>query len=413
MGRIPEEIVEEARRVDVVALARRFTRLRLESRKGEWSGPCPQPGCSARDDGFRVHTDGWWFCRKCHGRGHGAISLLLWLKPALSFPEAVEELTGRSFALARYSPQRSLPKPAAKCSQRTRPTDTAQWRAKNTPRVDAAHERLWSSEGEPGQTYLLRRGIQPHAWLMYRLGFLPDAALPGTNGRRCAPAIVFPWYAGDRLVAVRYRFLEKHSYVDDAAKQRSGVKQSAVYESQFQGKLYGGHVLQPGDVAQRALFIFEGELNAISAWLVAQDTHLDVLSLGSESQGVSEQALAAIKKYRAVFFWADKAEIADKLQASLPHSHRMISPDGKDANDLLIEGKLGALLSTAREWACTNDQERETLLWDLWAAAHAWQGVDAGTAQMIMRLSKRLHKPAPVRELAPDVWIAAVGIWAT
>ena len=74
--------------------------------------------------------------------------------------------------------------------------------------------------GEPARAYLAGRALEPATWLAFGLGFRHDAPLPGTKGKRTAPAVVLPWGGGGRLVAVRYRFLEPQTYTDDHGNER-------------------------------------------------------------------------------------------------------------------------------------------------------------------------------------------------
>ncbi len=48
------------KRVDLCELASRYTTLKPWGRSGELAGPCPQARCTADEDGFHVHPDGWW-----------------------------------------------------------------------------------------------------------------------------------------------------------------------------------------------------------------------------------------------------------------------------------------------------------------------------------------------------------------
>ena len=94
--RIPEHLIEQAKRADLVALAERHTTLKRASGR-EWAGPCPRCG---GDDRFHVGAgaegEGWWACRQCHSKRGDAIAFMQWLTPGLSLPEALQALTGSS-----------------------------------------------------------------------------------------------------------------------------------------------------------------------------------------------------------------------------------------------------------------------------------------------------------------------------
>jgi hypothetical protein len=273
--------------------------------------------------------------------------------------------------------------------------------------VAECQDRLLEPAGEAGAEYLLSRGLEPRTWLAYGLGFRPDAAVPGTEGKQRAPAIVLPWYAGGRLVAVRYRFLAA----------QAGHKLTAEPGSQFAGRLFGGQALPdwvrlPADGGRRnaeawhALLIVEGEINAMSAWQVAADTGLHVLSLGSESAGLSEAAVQAARHYGLVLAWADKGTVAQRLMAQLPGAVGVQSPGGEDANDLHRRGLLGGFLALKRADSAKSTAELEALLWGLYDAALLPAGIDGGTAEVLRRLARQLGKQAAIYEAEPGRWIA-------
>jgi hypothetical protein len=90
----------------------------------------------------------------------------------------------------------------------------------------------------------------------------------------------------------------------------------------------------------------------------------------------------------------DKREVAAKLREQLPpRTLAVASPEGRDANDLLRVGKLGAFLTAVRVRACGNDTHaREGLLWDLVDMARLPMGIDAGTAAAAVKLAGELGK---------------------
>ena len=149
----------------------------------------------------------------------------------------------------------------------------------------------------------------------------------------------------------------------------------------------------------------EGELNAASIWQAAHLSGVDVLSLGSESQRLTEAMIAYAGKFGQVIAWADRAEIAAGLRAALPGSFAVQSPKGRDANDLLKAGLLGGFLATARAELATGPGELERLLLDLVDGAGRVQGTDKSAALVIERLAARLGKAAPLIEIEPGRWV--------
>ena len=397
-AKIPDEMIERAKSVDLRSLAERYTELRPCSGQKELEGACPKCGGENR---FHARAD-WFFCRQCHLERGDTIEFLRWLQPGLSFAEAVQQLAGGALPAAATTQQR----PARRLEPaKQQPAD---WRRRAERLVTEAQERLWRPEGKPAWDYLERRALEPHIWLTYGLGYEPEAAIPGTEGKQRAPAVVIPWRSVSvGVYAVRFRFLEKQG--EHKITSRLG--------SDFTGKLFGGQALPPACFEPLpkghkpaeslcTLLIVEGEINAMSCYQVASETRLDVLSVGSESADLSPAGIEFAKRYRRVLLWADKAEVAQRLMGALPSSYGVRSPGGKDANDLLRAGLLGGFLSTVRADAARDASELEGLLWDLWDASLLLAGVDTGTAAVIGELAKRLGKEAKLIEPEPGRWVA-------
>lgn len=401
MGKIHDQTIEQAKLADLLVLAERYTQLKKNAHH-DWAGACPKCGGTDRFHVFQVAGEWRWRCYQCHEKPADAISFARWLSPGLSFADAVSQITGSlppATAPARRQPERRQP-----------PVQTVNWQAKAEHLVAEAHARLWRPEGEPGKAYLESRGLEPQTWLAYGVGYRPDVAVPGTDGSERAPAIVLPWYAGGKLVALRYRFLAP----------QGNAKITAESGSQFAGRLFGGQALprfspaaeQPTE-RLRTLVIVEGEINGMSIWQCAggpdmpHDWGIDVLSLGSESAKLSPAMVQFAQRYGAVLVWADRAEVARELAAALPGAHPIRSPGGKDANDLLKAGLLGGFLMTVRADAAKSMKELEGLLWALWDTANALRGLDTGSAQVCMSLAAKLGKQVRLVEAEPDRWITA------
>ncbi len=388
LERIPQEQIEAAKRVDLLTLAEQYTTLQRKSSR-EYAGPCPKCG---GDDRFHVSSD-WFFCRQCHAKRGDSIEFLRWLRPDLSFSEAVAGLAA--------SP--SLLTAAAKRAPYLAPPLT------RTPRHGGGlrPKRWWRQHtAAMVRSGCAGAGLPVGAWVgaaylaAIRVGLYAGGQCPGTGGRQQASAIVFPWYAGGKLVAVRFRFL------DPPGKR----KITALPGSRFAGKLFGGQHLTSCALRHRWLAICEGETNAMSCWQVANQTGLDVLSLGSESAKLSPKAIQVARQYRQVLLWVDRERVAQQLLSVLPGAVGIRSPGGKDANDLLRAGLLGGFLATMRASHAKNPTELEALLWALYDAAtpsgHPLGGIDTSTAQVLRRLAGKLGKRAAIYEAEPNRWIA-------
>lgn len=405
--RVPDHLVEQAKQADLVSLAERYTELRKEAAR-EWAGPCPKCGGTDR---FHVTAE-WFFCRHCHPKRGDAIEFMQWAGGAGGFRAAVERLTGAALPggppIVRRAPERKAPAPP--------PT----WGAEARELVNNAHKLLaHSKHAQGGRDYLEGRGIDARAWFTFHLGYLPDAPLPGTKGKERAPAIVIPWVAqGDAQAvrAVRFRFLETHSYTDAEGKERT-EKQTALANSQFAGLLWGGLGLpsytwlpitnSTGRCAEnyRTLVLCEGEINALSIWLACHETNVDVLSVGSESQNLTPAMMEYAARFATVLVWADRGKHAGRLAAQLPGAYAIKSPGGKDANDLLQAGLLGGFIAAARVDAAKDETQREGVLWDLWDTANSLQGLDTGAAMVMHQLSDRAGHPRRLTEAEPGRWI--------
>lgn len=365
--------IEIAKRKPMLDLAGAYTQLHKEARD-EFHGPCPFCGGAKR---FVVRGSSW-FCRDCTPVGdHGWYSPIDFVmkKDNLGFVEAVHRLTGETYLPT--APTKRV-EPAVKPPQSNpQPED---WQQKAGAIVVAATERV-----ERAYPYLESRGIEPATAIAFNLGYRVDAPLPGTwDGKQYihpgAPALVIPWYRSQRLTAVRYRFIEKHTYEDATGKTRT-VKQSAVTDSDFAGGLYGGHVLPEfcflpiGDNGRcaeslRTLVLIEGEINAMSIWQIAHGWKFDTLSLGSESQKLTPSAIEFAKRYGRVIVWMDKDSIAKTMMSMIPRCYGLSAPvgdDGKDldANDLLQRGLLSGFLRDLRLAACESDAERKRVEYDM------------------------------------------------
>lgn len=381
-----ESMIADAKRkaetIDLIAVAGERVALHKESVK-EFSGPCPKCG---GDDRFHVRRE-WFFCRHCHPDHGDAIEYNAWIG-------------GKDFLTVCREIANVLPVPAMP----TTPLRQAQPKATSTPAEewrrtaeaiakDANHRLFTDAYAESGREYLLGRGIEPHCWNRFNLGFRFDVPLPGSDVAT-APAIVMPWYRGGKVWAIRYRFLKMQEYKDKEGKVKT-AKQTAQFGSIFSGGVYGGQVLPNYTFmkvehsegkrieALRTLIICEGEINAISIWQVTHDWSWDTISLGSESAKLSQYAIEYAQHFGRVLVWMDRSEIVKNLMSLIPGAVGTSSPSEGDANDLLQKGLLGGFLAAVRLRSCKTPDERKRFYFDLWDADQLPGGLDSGAKQIM------------------------------
>ena len=326
------------RLVDCRDIAARYSELRKQSLT-ESAGPCPFCGGTDR---FRVFAD-HWFCRP-DGIGHcgrkGDTIALVMLRENVDFRRACELLSGGVL------PTTSVPAKPVKPAPKLNPWNED----KQLQKAVAAHKALLSGAGkyaELSREYLTSRGITVATVEAFKLGYravdLPGSADYDTN-RHSYPkqmAILIPWFdRNSSLVAIKYRFLEAHEYVDLSGEQR---KESKTSRGNFAGALFGWQAVK-GPETNKVLIITEGEINALSLWQAGNGL-VDVLSPGTESmlENLSDSVTDYARQYQHRIVWADKGNIADSAALAIGAAS-MRSPSGQDANDLLKAGKLEKLL---------------------------------------------------------------------
>ncbi len=387
-GRVEDRIVAQARAVDLLSLAEARTQLRGTTEK---YGACPKCGGSKR---FHVNIKrNEFFCRDCrkveeHGWGN-PITFLMWLD-GCDFRTAVSILTNGSIITAK--PRQGTPQPRQRAAQ------PQEWRHDAERVHQRAQALLWEPAGAAAQEYLLDRGLEPHTWKAFGLGYKPNVFVPGTNEvPEYAPAISIPWVSKRQIVAIRYRFLKVHN----------GSKQTSLRGSNFAGHLFGAQALMGCAERFRWLSIEEGEINAMSCWQSSFESGMDALSIGSENGGLTAEQIAYTQRYMGVATWADKESAAQKLMSKIPNAIGIKSPGGKDANDMLQEGTLGGFLAGKRERWAESDADREALLWALYDAAMLPNGITTGEATVLQNLAKHLGKKAAIYEASPGRWITS------
>ena len=318
-------------RVDLVELAGRYTTLRKWSTR-EWAGPCPREACTAKENGFHVHDDGWFTCYTCREGKHGdAIEFVRWLGLAPTFAAACDWLTGAPMP----TPAQPKPKPKPKPKETAWQDDA--WQAEAGLLLARARAVLDSPAGEPGRAYLAGRGLTPETWRAWGLGY--DPARWAGEGRT-RPAIVLPWANDTHIMAVKYRFTDG---ADPRFTQARGGQQIT----------FGLQML----TGAPTLWLTEGELNALSIWQTMAGA-ADVLSFGAEGNA-SHLDHDLVARYARVIVWADKVDVAQGAMQAYPGAVAVKSPivDGRklDANELLQMGGLSEFIAAVMRRAPAPD----------------------------------------------------------
>lgn len=378
---------ERAKGIDLAELAGQSVALTKNSTK-DMHGHCPLCG----DLGHSFHVSATYFWAYCCDKQGDQLTFLQELHKC-DFTEACLIAGGDSLSVATVAPRQSM----------ARTEQPAKWRTTAARTLAAAQSRLAMDDaGAIGRAYLEGRGLRPATWATYGLG-LADVGLPGTwdserktHVQPLRPAIVIPWFAngGKRLVGLRYRFLQSHTYTDANGEEQT-AKQSALYGSDFTKRLFGAQALPefvfmpattPSAERGRALLICEGEINCMSGYQVGHRSRLDVVSIGSESATLPDGFAAWAGRYGQIVTWLDDRILAAKVALALPGAHAIDSQSmGKsDANDLLRERLLGAFLATVRFHLCQSKEERRAFYWALSDDPHA----DEGTAQVLARMKE-------------------------
>jgi hypothetical protein len=374
-----------SKEIDLGELVGQSVELTKNSQK-DLHGPCPICG----DAGHDFHVSDSYFWAYCCNQ-EGDLLTYLQLTQKCSFVDACLHVAGGALPVATYR----------QAEDRTaRKGQHPSWLENAQRKLHKAQALLNDDAGAAGRAYLEGRGLHPATCAAFGLG-LANVGLPGTwdettrtHTHPLQPAVVIPWFAqgGQRLVGLRYRFLQAHTYSLADGKEQT-AKQSAQWGSDFTRRLFGGQVLpefvfmpatEPSAERGRTLLICEGEINCMSIYQIAHETRLDVLSIGSEAGALPNRFEAWAGRYGQILTWLDDPALVAKVALKLQGAHAIDSKSmgGNDANDLLQQGLLGAFLATVRFQFCRDEAERRALLWDLADSTY----VDDGTAQVIERI---------------------------
>jgi hypothetical protein len=192
----------ERERIDLAAVATNLLGP-APGRRGErgrrlwWSCPFHED----RNPSFAVDPrKRWWKCYGCGVSGDAA-TLVMRLE-GLSFPEAIERLTGGPPS-RRRSPAKAAVRPVARPTYERPPEQPSGMpEADALALVDDAAARLWSPEGTEAMRYVTGpRCLSTETIRAARLGWTPRA--DGVAWK--PPGWLIPWFDGSRLALVKVR----------------------------------------------------------------------------------------------------------------------------------------------------------------------------------------------------------------
>jgi len=310
---------------NLIDVAAQYVELR-KATQGEYCGPCPFCG---GDDRFHVFIDGF-FCRP--GPGHcgrkgDAIDFIKEIKH-VDFKEACVILGGGA------SSDNAPLKPIAHSANGH--TEYVWDEEKRKAELLKSHEQLLQATAKGAQqcmAYLESRGLTLDTIKAFRLGYRA-VGLPSTEGKQKELSVAIPWLdPKGHLIAVKYRFIDKHVYLD-----KDGKEQIDRMTSRGSNKdhAFGWQAIRNTDT----LYIVEGEINAMSIW---QASTFDVLSVGSmqKMKHLPDEIIEAAKNYKRVVVWSDEREFSEAAAKTLGAT---VVTTEQDANALLQADKLNDAL---------------------------------------------------------------------
>lgn len=252
------------------------------------------------------------------------------------------------------------------------------WQAAATYTYCLAHEALLQLPAAGmARAWLDAQGIGPRAWLAYQLGYAELVPLP--DGEQIlAPAITIPWIVGGRVRAIRYLLLEPQGEHSQVLLPGSAVA----------GVLYGGHALENGDPSKKTLLVVEGELNALSVFLAAVATNLDVLAVDAQTRSLPAGFYAHAARYRQVIYWLNQPELLQEARHKFTNGYQVQGAGKPAALELQRTHRLGEALARIRCRIAPHVEQKQQLLNDLMqAASHTPLGIDSGTFKVVRELA--------------------------
>lgn len=287
---------------------------------GVYTGICPFPGCSSKNDAFHVWPNSerprYW-CRVC-GRKGDAISFLRQYE-GKSYHEALRELdldTPSTYASPPAYMTGSIP-------------PSKIWQETGRGVIRAAQAYLHSSYGAAGLAYLYSRGFTDATIDEAMLGFSPGREMEDTQwglktrtGKVVIPAgVVIPWYVGDQLwkITLRLGKSSPHRYTQLLGSQEC---------------LFNAHKIS----SESTTVLYEGVFDALSGQQVVPELVHVATDDTHKCRGARWMIRLCLAPRVLVAYDADEPGDAASTfwTKTLPHASRW-RPWAKDVNQMLVD----------------------------------------------------------------------------
>jgi hypothetical protein len=338
---LSRNLIDQARAIDLLALAGGRTALRrvASTGGGEYAGPCPL--CGGRDR-FRVQPQrGRWMCRQCAPRWDDAIALEMRLTRS-AFPDAVRALVGDHWPVVSITPPTDEP----------RAPPSSIWQVRAGRVVALAVRALWRPQAQHIRAWLHARGLTNDTLRRWRIGCIPRSRRePGlrwdvaTESVYLPSGVLIPGFTHGGLTYLKIRRFSNTSKYTHVRGSRPG--------------LYMAETLADADVVA----VCEGELDALLLWQCLQQIpdleRIAVVTPGSQTMHPRAEWLPLFAGRRVLLmFDQDNAGQRGAMcwQAQFPDAHIVRWPDAKDLTDYHLRG--GSLPDLTRSQAGLADGAR-------------------------------------------------------
>ncbi len=179
----------------------RLTYSKVRTDGGVYTGPCPFPGCSSKNDAFHCWPNSMrprYWCRVCGHKGD-----------AIQFLRDYEHMTYGQALENLGLQEKTYSLPPTHMTYNTAPHKT--WQGTGRALCHASQQCLWSPRGAAGLAYLHGRGFTDATIREAMLGYCPGLSMAGEqwgiqSKQLVIPkGIVIPWYCGGQLWKITLR----------------------------------------------------------------------------------------------------------------------------------------------------------------------------------------------------------------